>query len=137
MAGTRGMLQWFAGFALQTAPLSALAAPFCVQTQALPPMCIYYDAASCNQRATQLGGRCSVNSQEVKVGAGLGHYCLITSSMVSSCIYADIDTCQRDAQQQHGACVDLPRRPESPIPDPYRDIRPSMAGVASQGTSRP
>ncbi len=137
MAGAKGMLRWFAGFAFQTAPLSALAAPFCVQTMAVPPMCIYYDASSCEQRANQLGGRCAVNKQEVRVGAGLGHYCLITSGLVASCVYADMDNCERDARQQHGACVDTPVRPESPTPDPYRDIRPSLAGVASQGTSRP
>ncbi len=128
MAGATRKVRWFAGLAFSTVPLTAVAAPFCVQTQAVPPQCIFYDAALCNQRATQLGGLCSVNAKEVRVSAGLGHYCLITSSLVSSCIYADRNDCQRDALQQRGACVDTPSRPESPAPDPYRDVRPSMVG---------
>ena len=113
---------------LLATPLPALAAPFCLRSQALPPQCIYFDAGSCNERARQLQGYCSVNTAEVHVAGGLGHYCLLTSSLVQSCIYVDRGTCNRDAQQQHGACVDAPVRPESPGADPYRDIRPSMAG---------
>ena len=55
----------------------------------LPPQCIYFDAASCDKRATQLGAYCSVNGNEVHVSAAIGHYCLLTSSLVSSCIYVD------------------------------------------------
>lgn len=113
---------------LLAAPLPALAAPFCVETQAVPPQCMYFDAGSCNERARQMQGYCSVNTAEVQVAGGLGHYCLLTSSLVQSCIYVDRGTCDRDAQQQHGACVEAPVRPESPGADPYRDIRPSMAG---------
>ena len=109
-------------------PATARAAPFCIQSQALPPQCMYYDAGSCNERARQLQGYCSVNQAEVHVAGGLGHYCMLTSSLVQSCIYVDRSTCERDARQQHGACVDAPARPESPAADPYRDIRPSMAG---------
>jgi hypothetical protein len=109
-------------------PLPVLAAPFCVQTQAVPPQCIFFDASACNERARQLQGYCSVNEAEVHVSAGLGHYCLLTSSQVSMCIYPSRDNCERDARQQHGVCIDAPSRPESPAADPYRDIRPSMAG---------
>jgi len=109
-------------------PLPAVAAPFCVQTQSVPPQCIYVDAASCNERARQMQGYCSVNEDEVKLSGGLGHYCLLTSSLVSMCIYTDRGICERDAQQERGACVEAPLRPESPGPDPYHDIRPSMAG---------
>lgn len=104
------------------------AAPFCVQTQAIPPQCIFVDASSCNERAMQMGGTCTVNPTEVHVSAGLGHYCLLTSSRVSACIYADRGACELEAQHQHGVCIDAPDRPESPRADPYRDIRPSMAG---------
>jgi hypothetical protein len=110
------------------APPIALAAPFCVQTQAIPPQCIFVDAGSCNERATQLGGTCTINPGEVHVSAGLGHYCLLTSSRVSDCIYADRGACESEAQHQHGVCIDAPNRPESPRADPYRDIRPSMVG---------
>ncbi len=109
-------------------PLPAAAAPFCVQTQALPPQCIYFDAGSCNERARQLQGYCSANPSEGHVAAGLGHYCLLTSSQVSLCIYTDRDDCNRDALREHGVCVQATVLPESPGADPYRDIRPSMAG---------
>ncbi len=74
---------------LLAVPLPAVAAPFCVETEALPPQCIYFDAASCGKRAAQLGATCSVNGNEVHVSAAVGHYCLLTSSLVSSCIYVD------------------------------------------------
>lgn len=116
------------GLLLLATPLPALGAPFCVQTQALPPQCMFYDAALCQQRAFQLGGLCAVNPAEIKLSPGLGHYCLLTSQLISSCIYTDLANCQRDATTQHGACIIAPGRPESPGADPYRDIRPSMAG---------
>ncbi len=110
------------------APLPAAAAPFCVQTQALPQQCIYYDANECNKRAMQLGGSCAVNTQEVSVSAGLGHYCLFTSSGASFCIYPDRAACDQEAEHQHGVCVIAPDTPESPAPDPYRDVRPLSVG---------
>jgi hypothetical protein len=110
------------------APPVTQAAPFCVQTAAIPPQCIFVDAGSCSERATHMGGTCTVNPAEVHVSPGLGHYCLLTSSLVSSCIYADRGACDLEAQHQRGVCVDAPSRPESPTADPYRDIRPSMAG---------
>ena len=117
-----------AGLVLLVTPLPVLAAPFCVSTEALPPQCMFYDAALCEQRAQQLNGLCSVNRSEITVSPGLGHYCLLTSTLVSSCIYADRANCERDAKVQSGACVNAPLRPESPGADPYRDIRPSMVG---------
>jgi hypothetical protein len=109
-------------------PLPAVAAPFCVQTQAIPPQCIFFDASSCDTRALQMGGTCIANPAEVHVSIGLGHYCLLTSSLVFACIYADRAPCDVDAQHQHGVCIIAPNRPESPAPDPYRDVRPSMVG---------
>jgi hypothetical protein len=108
------------------APVSA--APFCVQTESVPPQCIYYDAASCNQRAVQMKGRCSVNPDGVRLVPSIGHYCLVTSGMASLCIYTDETACLQEAQRQQGACVIAPGRPESPAVDPYRDTRPSNAG---------
>lgn len=110
-----------------TLPLPAAAAPYCVQTQAVPPQCIYFDPNSCNERARQLDGTCTANPDEVHVTAGLGHYCLLTSG-ASLCIYADRNNCDRDARRQHGVCAQAPALPESPGPDPYRDVRPPMAG---------
>ena len=116
------------GAVLLTAPLPVLAAPYCVQTQAIAPQCIYADPASCTARATQMGGSCTVNPQELHVSAGLGHYCLLTSGTASSCIYADRESCAREAMHQQGVCIEAPDRPESPGPDPYRETRPSMVG---------
>jgi hypothetical protein len=99
-----------------------------VQTQAIPPQCIFVDAGSCNQRAMQLGGTCTVNPAEAHVSPGLGHHCLLTAARASACIYVDRSDCEREAQRQQGVCIDEPGRPESPAADPYRDIRPSMAG---------
>jgi hypothetical protein len=109
-------------------PLPAGAAPFCVHTESVPPQCIYYDAGSCNQRAAQMGGQCSVNPNDVRLTPSIGHYCLVTSGMASLCIYTDQTSCQQEAQRQRGACIIAPARPESPAADPYRDTRPSNAG---------
>lgn len=124
--GSRWPSLWLV--ALLATPAPVLAAPFCVQTQAIPPQCLFTDAAECNVRAAQMGGTCTVNSDDVHVSSGLGHYCLLTSGLVSSCIYADRADCDQEARHQQGLCVVAPNRPESPSPDPYRDIRPSMAG---------
>ena len=114
---------------LLTLPIPALAAPFCVQTQALPPQCIFYDAGSCQQRATQLNGTCSLNTNGVRVTPSIGHYCLLTSGAASLCIYVDENTCQKEAVRQQGACIIAPSRPESPGPDPFALTRPSNAGA--------
>src|ERR1700753_915764 len=45
----------------------AFAAPYCVQTEAIPAQCLYYDAASCNARAKQMQGYCSVNTAELNI----------------------------------------------------------------------
>ena len=124
----RGRITVVAGLALLASPLPVVAAPFCVQTQAIPPQCIYFDARSCNDRAREMGGTCSVNTAEVHISAGLGHYCLLTSAQVSACIYPDRGPCDADAQHQGGVCVMAPETPESPAPDPYRDVRPLMVG---------
>lgn len=116
------------GLVILAIPLPVSAAPYCVQTQALPPQCLYFDPASCNTRAEQLRGNCTVNPDEIHVTPGLGHYCLMTSGEVSSCIYADRDDCDREAIHQQGVCIESPNRPESPAPDPYRDIRPLLSG---------
>lgn len=115
-------------FVALVASPSARAAPFCVETQAVPPQCIYFDARDCAVRARQLGGTCSVNTSEVKVSAGLGHYCMMTTGLVSSCIFLSLNECDREARHQGGVCVFKPSRAESPALDPYREIRPGMAG---------
>jgi hypothetical protein len=106
----------------------AIAAPFCVRTEAVPPECLYFDAASCNTRAHQMNGSCSINLAELHIAPGIGHYCLITSGPVSSCLYPDASSCDAEARRQNGVCVSAPARSESPPPDPYRIIRPLTVG---------
>jgi hypothetical protein len=114
-------------------PVPAIAAPFCVQTEALPPQCIFYDSGSCQQRATQLNGNCVVNGNEVRLTPSIGHYCLVTSGSAAECIYVDITSCDKEARRQQGACIVAPGRPESPTPDPFALTRPSNAGPFGTG----
>jgi hypothetical protein len=106
----------------------ANAAPFCVQSEGVPPQCLYFDAASCDAHARQMHGSCTANSSELHVSPGPGHFCLITSGPVSSCMYFDGASCDVEAKRQHGVCIEQPARSESPPPDPYRLIRPLTAG---------
>jgi hypothetical protein len=106
----------------------ASGAPFCVRTQVVSPQCLYFDASECAKRAREMGGWCSANEAELPVSIALGHYCLLTSDRASACIYLDLASCDVEAHHQGAVCVPAPNRPESPAPDPYRDIRPSMAG---------
>jgi hypothetical protein len=110
----------------------AAAAPYCVQTEAIPPQCLYYDAASCDARAKQMAGYCSVNTAELHIAPGIGHFCLLTSGNVSSCLYPDAGSCDMEARRQHGVCVAAPARDESPGPDPYRHVRPLTVGGGSR-----
>ena len=88
---------------LLTLPVPAIAAPFCVQTEALPPQCIFYDSGSCQQRATQLNGTCVVNGNEVRLTPSIGHYCLVTGGSAAECIYVDMNSCDQEARRQQGA----------------------------------
>src|ERR1700744_5036017 len=65
----------------------ALAAPFCIQSQALPPQCNYYHAAECQADAARQGGVCEANPQQLTLHPGIGQYCLATSYGASYCIY--------------------------------------------------
>jgi hypothetical protein len=111
---------------------NAVAAPFCVQSEAVPPQCLYVDASSCDAAAKQMKGYCSVNSQELHIAGGVGHFCLVTSTLVSSCVYPDADSCDVEAKRQHGVCVAEPTHAESPAPDPYRSVRPLTVGAGAR-----
>ena len=110
----------------------AAAAPYCVQTEAIPPQCLYYDAPSCNARAKQMSGYCTINKAELKIAPGIGHFCVLTSGNVSVCQYLDADSCNTEAHRQNGLCVAAPARDESPAPDPFRHIRPLTVGGGAQ-----
>jgi hypothetical protein len=58
-------------------PFSVLAAPFCIESQALPPQCMYYDAASCQREATRQQAACSVNVKELPLSNNVGQYCMV------------------------------------------------------------
>jgi len=103
-------------------PAAAQAAPFCISSQALSPICIYYDANSCQLEANRQGGVCTTNPSEVRLTKNVGQYCLVTSQLVSLCIYSDRGTCAADAARQHGACVNAPGVAPSAAPDPYAAI---------------
>lgn len=109
-----------AGLALTFSP-AALAAPFCLKSQIIPPQCIYYDARQCNQEAQRQGAVCSANPAEMKLTRGAGQYCVITSARTSVCAYADRGTCDRDATSQHGTCTDSPGQ-KGGLPDPYSAV---------------
>ena len=104
------------------APHMALAAPFCLTNQVLPPQCIYYDAADCQRDARQQNSACVNNPQEFRLSRGGGQYCVITSSQTSVCAYGDRGTCAQEAARQHGTCVDAPRPGAVGVPDPYSPI---------------
>ena len=101
---------------------TAAAAPFCVTNQAVPPQCIYHDAAICARDARQQGGTCATNPKEFKLAAGAGQYCVITTSQISLCEFADRNTCAQEATRQHGTCIDAPQRRAFGTPDPYSPI---------------
>ncbi len=103
---------------------SALAAPFCLQTQAVPPQCLYFDANTCRQEAAHQRGVCVVNPEEVSVTPGGGDYCLVTSTGASSCVFQDINACAREAVHQGGVCVDAPPRAAGNTPNPYQPAGP-------------
>ena len=109
----------------------ANAAPFCVQTQAIPPQCLYFDATSCDAAAKKMNGYCSINERELHVAGGVGHFCMVSSTLVSNCVYPDDASCEADARHNNGVCVEQPTRAESPPPDPYRSIRPLTVGAGA------
>jgi len=103
-------------------PVRGNAAPICLQTQALGPQCIYYDAAECRKEAGRQGGICSANPKEVRVSPNVGQYCLLTSEHVSLCVYSDRTSCDRDAARQGAVCAYSTGVAPSGAPDPYARI---------------
>lgn len=90
--------------ALYAHPL--LAAPFCVESQGIPPECIYVDAGQCRQRAHEQKGLCVVNPDELTIGTGTGKYCLVDSSRIVQCNYSDFTSCDAEAKKQGAVCIE-------------------------------
>lgn len=130
-------VEMFAALLLATAlpAPSALAAPFCLQTPAVPPQCIYFDTANCRRDAAHQGGFCVVNPEEIALNPGVGTVCMVTSTRASSCAFQSYNECTREAAHQGGVCVEAPPRAAGNTPSPYQYSR--SAGELSQGTSRP
>ena len=105
-------------------PAAGHAAPFCLQSDAIPPQCIYFDAALCAKDAAKQGGECSANRAEVVLVPNVGKYCMVTSQRASLCIYASITSCQNAAKAQGGACVEL-YGTGSGAPNPYNQFNPA------------
>jgi hypothetical protein len=103
-------------------PIGAAGAPFCLQSQSLPPQCIYVDAGQCQQEAFRQGGVCSANPDQLKLQAGIGQYCLVTSTLASQCIYPDRSSCTAEAIRQHGACTIAPGVAPGRSPDPFAAV---------------
>jgi hypothetical protein len=121
MLSTLSSRRWWTAALLagQIAPVSALAAPFCITNQMLAPQCIYWDAAECQRDASRQAAVCSVNPSEVHLQPGSGQYCVVTSDRVSLCVYADRGSCAQEAARQHGTCTDAVEVAPSRAPDPY------------------
>ncbi|HXT80836.1 MAG TPA: hypothetical protein VN702_14830 [Acetobacteraceae bacterium] len=100
----------------------AIAAPFCLTGQALPPYCIYQDASSCNREAQRQGLTCSVNTAEVKLRANVGQYCVVTPEKVSLCAFPDRQSCDVEAARLHSVCTHGPGIAPARTPDPYSPV---------------
>ncbi len=100
----------------------AAAAPFCIKSQVLPPICIYHDAQDCGRDAQRQGATCAANPKELRLTTGVGQYCVVTSSQISVCGYADRTSCGRDAILGRGTCVDAPQTAPVRTPDPFSSI---------------
>jgi hypothetical protein len=116
---------WLRGVVMGTLvalPVAALASPYCLENQAIPPQCIYEDPGQCQSDAFRQGGVCSANPKEAHLTANVGQYCMVTGSGISLCVYSDRDTCTKDAMRQNGACIFAPQIAPSGAPDPYAAI---------------
>jgi hypothetical protein len=112
----------YCGIFLVCCSSTALAAPFCVENQALPPQCNYYDATECQKDAVRQGGVCDANPQQIALQPGIGQYCVVSSEGASSCVYSDRGTCMAAAARLGGAYTAAPTVAPSRAPDPYAAI---------------
>jgi hypothetical protein len=100
----------------------ALAAPFCIENQSMPPQCNYYDASECQNDAARQGGVCSANPQQLNLQSGIGQFCVTTSYGASSCVYPDRGSCMAEAAREHASCTAAPNVAPGKAPDPYSAI---------------
>jgi len=114
---------WFGGsMFLAAAGAPALAAPYCIQSQSLPPQCNYDDPSQCSADAGRQGGVCAANPQQLALRQGIGQYCVVTAGGASDCAYVDRPSCMAEAARQHGACTEAPAIAPARAPDPYSAV---------------
>ncbi len=107
----------------------AFAAPFCVQTEALPPQCLFFDAGSCQKQAARMKGWCTGNPEALNIAPGIGRTCLVTSGMATSCEYDNPASCAREAAHEGGVCVQSPPpRPAGNTANPYQFLNAPAPG---------
>ncbi len=112
---------------------AALAAPFCLETQTVPPQCIYFDVNDCRREASHQQAACVINPQEASLTPSGGAYCVVTSGLASSCDYQDASACFREAVHQGGICVSAPAAPAGNTPNPYQ----SRPAGPNEGATQP
>ena len=105
-------------------PAAAAAAPFCVATQAVPPRCLYTDAAGCQAEAQREHGFCAANPAEALPHRGGEGFCVSAAGVALECAYRDRAPCERSAARTHAACVAAPFEPPGSVPDPFSLRRP-------------
>jgi hypothetical protein len=110
-----GALALIAGLGVQP----AMAAPFCLANQIIPPQCIYYDAHQCQVEAAKQNAECRANPAELHLTAGYGKYCVVTSGGASNCNYTDVTSCGREASRQNGTCVEGTESRPGQGPNPF------------------
>jgi hypothetical protein len=107
---------------LATPVPSVLAAPFCLSSQTIQPLCIYNDPQECAAEATRQQAVCTTNEAQLQVRVGSGKFCVVTSSGVANCIYPDRGTCDQEASRMHGFCSNSSPNNDSQVADPYSSV---------------
>ncbi len=105
-------------------PAAAGAAPFCVATQAVPPRCLYADAASCQAEAQREHGFCAANPAGALPRRGGEGFCVSAAGVSLECAFHSRGPCEREAARTHAACVAAPFEAPGSVPDPFSLRRP-------------
>ena len=114
------MIKLITAAVMLSAPVSAIAAPYCLVVPNGTPMCMYVDGATCAADAARQNGSCQVNTADVQLPASwVGEFCLVMPSGATSCGYSDGNECSRDALIQKGACELSTGARTERIPDAY------------------
>lgn len=103
---------------------AALAAPFCVTSQALPPQCIYDDPGLCQRDAAHQGGVCAANADAAIQVEGSAPYCLAVAGGPALCRFYDVRSCVLEARHHRTACITAPVAPATVAPAPPQQPQP-------------